>query len=222
VTERRKRKSKEYEYTRTVAADPMLRALLYLSTYTGMRRGEACGMRWQNVDLDKGILHIREARVMVGGQPAKAKPKTRRGRRTLRLDPDVIDALKAWRAEQNRMRLRYGAAWEDDRGFVFTHEVWFAKPVRYGVAVRPDWVSRKFRKFCRGAALPALRLHGLRHSYVTTAAEQGADARDISDSVGHSSTAITERYYRHTFERVQEVAAAQVAGAIHKARGGDA
>ena len=222
VTERRKRKDKEYEYTRTVAADPMLRALLYLSTYTGMRRGEACGMRWQNLDLDKGILHIREARVMVGGQPAKAKPKTKRGRRTLRLDPDVIDALKAWRAVQNKMRLRYGAAWEDDRGFVFTHEVWFAKPVRYGVAVRPDWVSRKFRKFCRGAALPALRLHGLRHSYVTTAAEQGADARDISDSVGHSSTAITERYYRHTFERVQEVAAAQVAGAIHKARGGDA
>ena len=220
ITERRRRKGKDYQYQRTVAADPMLRAALYLLAYTGMRRGEACGLRWQDVDLVAGTVRVAHARVMVGGQVAGSGPKTRRGRRLLRVDADVVDALKSWKAAQSAARLRFGAAWEDDRGHVFTHEVYFSKPARYGAAVRPDWVSHKFRQFCRGAALPALRLHGLRHSYVTAAAEQGVSSRDIADAVGHGDVTVTERYYRHTFERVQDVAQAQVAGAIRRARAG--
>lgn len=220
VTERRSRKGKEYAYVRQVPADPMLRALLYLLAYTGMRRGEACGLRWQSVDLEKGVIRVKDARVMVGGHAERSKPKTKRGRRVLRVDPDVVAVLKTWKAEQNRLRLRYGSDWEDSQGHVFTHEIRFTKPIRYGAPVRPDWVSRKFRQFVKGADLPALRLHGLRHSYVTTAAEQGADSRDIADAVGHANQAITERFYRHTFERVQESAQAQVAGAIRRARGG--
>jgi integrase len=223
IVERRKsRKGTEYVYRRTVAADPMLRAVLYLLAYTGMRRGEACGLRWKHVHLDKGTLDIRGARVMVGGQPQQSGAKTRRGRRSLKLDAEVVAALRTWKAAQNKMRLRWGADWADDGDHVFTHEMWFAKPVRYGVPVRPDWVSAKFRQFRKGAALPALKLHGLRHSYVTTAAEQGVSSRDIADAVGHADVSVTERYYRHTFERVQEVAQAQVANAIRGARGGDA
>ncbi len=223
IVERRKsRKGTEYVYHRRVAADPMLRAVLYLLAYTGMRRGEACGLRWKHVHLDKGSLDIRGARVMVSGQPQKSGAKTRRGRRSLRLDPEVVEALRTWRAAQSTMRLRWGAQWEDDGDHVFTHEMRFSKPVRYGVPVRPDWVSTKFRQFRKGAALPALKLHGLRHSYVTTAAEQGVSSRDIADAVGHADVSVTERYYRHTFERVQEVAQAQVASAIRSARGGGA
>jgi integrase len=134
----------------------------------------------------------------------------------------VIDALREWRSVQNGQRMRFRRDWDDDRGHVFTHEVRFSKPVRYGVAIRPDWLSAKFRQYTRAAGLPPLRLHGLRHSYVTTAAELGVSSRDIADSVGHSSVAVLERYYRHTFERVQETASAHVAGAIKRARGGGA
>lgn len=222
VTERRTRKGKEYEYARSVPADPMLRAILYMLAYTGMRRGEACGLRWQNIDLDSGACQVRDARVMVAGQAARSKPKTKRGRRTLRLDPAVLEVLKAWRAEQNKLRLRYGAQWEDDRGHVFTHEMRFTKPIRYGVPVRPDWVSTKFRQFRKGAALPALRLHGLRHTVATVAYENGEDSRTIGDLLGHADQSVTDRTYMHTVQRLQDVAAARVAGAISSARGGGA
>jgi integrase len=222
VERRRSRKGTEYVYHRTVAADPMLRALFYLLAYSGMRRGEACGLRWKHVHLDKGTVDIRGARVMVGGRPQQSGAKTRRGWRSLRLDPEVVEALRTWKAAQNKMRLRYGAQWQDDGDHVFTHEMRFTKPMRYGVPVRPDWVSAKFRQFRRGAALPALKLHGLRHSYVTTAAEQGVSSRDIADAVGHADVSVTERYYRHTFGRVQEVAQAQVSSAIRSARGSGA
>ena len=109
---------------------------------------------------------------------------------------------------------------DDDRGHVFTRDVRFSKPVCYGVAIRPDWLSSTLRQYAKGAGLPPLKLHGLRHSYVTTAAEQGVSPRDIADSVGHSSPAVTERYNRHTFARVQETAPAGVAGPIKEARGG--
>jgi hypothetical protein len=72
-------------------------------------------------------------------------------------------------------------------------------------------------QFRRGTALPALRLHGLRHSYVTTSAEQGVSPRGIADAVGHADVSVPERYYRHAFERVQEVAQEQVASAIRSA-----
>jgi integrase len=159
---------------------------------------------------------------MVSGRVARSKTKTKRGNRLLRIDPDVVDALRVWRAVQKEQRMLFRKQWDDDRGHVFTHEVRFSKPVRYGVAIRPDWLSSKFRQYAKGASLPPLRLHGLRHSYVTTAAEQGVSSRDIADSVGHSSPAVLERYYRHTFERVQETASAQVAGAIREARAGGA
>jgi integrase len=140
----------------------------------------------------------------------------------LRLDPEVVAALRDWRKVQTEQRMRFRRQWDDDRDHVFTHEVRFSKPARYGVAIRPDWLSSKFRQYAKGAALPALKLHGLRHSAVTNAAENGATSRDIADAMGHASQTITERYYRHTFERVQETALAQVAGAIRQARGGGA
>ncbi len=84
VNERRTRKGKEHEYARNVAADPMLRAVSYLLVYTGMRRGEACGLLWKNVHLDRGVVSVRQAGVMVGGSAARSGTKSRRGRRRRR------------------------------------------------------------------------------------------------------------------------------------------
>ena len=95
------------------------------------------------------------------------------------------------------------------------------RPVRYGVPVRPDWLSEKSRRCAKGADLPDMRLHGLRHSAVDNAAEQGVSSRHIADVVGDTPE-VVERYYRLTFERVQEAALDQVGGAIRNARAGGA
>jgi integrase len=109
VTEKRKsRKGTEYDYYRPTAPDPMLRAAFYLLAYTGMLRGEVCGLRWPQVNLKAGTAEVRGARVMVGGRAARSATKTRRGRRSRRVEPEVIQALHDWRRVQNKQRLRYG------------------------------------------------------------------------------------------------------------------
>ena len=105
---------------------------------------------------------------------------------------------------------------------MFTHESRFTKPVRYGVPVRPDWVSSKFRQFRKGAALPALRLQGLPHTVATVAYEQGETSRTIADLLGHADQSVTDRTYMDTVQRLQDAAAARVASAISSARGGGA
>ena len=78
-----------------------------------------------------------------------------------------------------------------------------------------DYLSQQYR---RGAALPALRLHGLRHTVATVAYENGENSRTIGDLLGHADQSVTDRTYIHTVERVQAAAAARVGGAITSAR----
>jgi integrase len=197
----------------------MQRALWYLAATTGMRRGEVCGLRWEDVDLDAGELAVKSSHVMVGGKVVESAPKTKRGRRVIALDPATIDVLRAWRRQQRRERLRYGLAWEDEGDHLLTHAVYFTKPPRHGVPVRPDWVTMAFRRLVDGSGLPDLNLHGLRHSWATAAYDAGEPLRAVSDHLGHADTSITDRIYIHAVRRVQDATALRVAALITSKRG---
>jgi integrase len=183
-TEERKRKGKSYTHQRKVAVDPMQRALLYTFVATGARRGEVCGLRWKDVDLVGGTVTVRKTRVMVNGAVKRSLPKTRRGRRILYVDPETVDALRAWQAAQAKEREAFAAQWQDEEDHVFTHVVRLSCPIRCGVPVRPDSVTRTFQKVAKQAGLPPLRLHGLRHSWATTGHLNGVGLRAIADQLG--------------------------------------
>jgi integrase len=220
LTEKRTRRNgTTYKYRRELAPDPMQRALWYLAATTGMRRGEVCGLRWEDVDLDAGELAVKSSHVMVGGKVVESAPKTKRGRRVIALDPATIDVLRAWRRQQRRERLRYGLAWEDEGDHLLTHAVYFTKPPRHGVPVRPDWVTMAFRRLVDGSGLPDLNLHGLRHSWATAAYDAGEPLRAVSDHLGHADTSITDRIYIHAVRRVQDATALRVAALITSKRG---
>ncbi len=208
ITERRKRRNGvEYTYTRTMAPDPMQRSLWYLLATTGMRRGEACACRWPDLDEESGVLEVKVS-------------KTRRGRRVLALDPATLGVLAEWRRAQRRERLRYGPAWEDAEEHMFTHTVYFTRPVRHGVPVARRWVSAAMHKVLEGSGLPPMHVHGLRHSWATAAFEAGEHLRAVADHLGHADTAVTDRTYTHTVRRVQDLTALRVAGLIASKRGG--
>ena len=220
VTERRKRKNGvEYTYTRQLPADPMQRALWYVLATTGMRRGEACGLQWRDLDED-GLLSIRRARVDAGGRVVESAPKTRRGRRRIALDAATLEVLDEWHRAQRRQRLQYGKVWEDQADHVFTHAVYFAKPPRYGAVIMPNWITAAFRRLRATSDLPPLHLHGLRHSWSTAALEAGEHLRAVADHLGHADVGITDRIYTHTVRRVQDVTALRVAELITSKRGG--
>jgi len=155
----------------------MQRAFWYLLAHTGMRRAEACGMRWPALDLKRGYLTIERGRTMKRGRVVVTDPKTTHRHRTLKLDPQTLAALETWRKEQARQCDSYGDAWEDNDDHVFTHSVVFSRPVRHGVPVRPDRASGAFRRLRKEGKLPPPTLHGLRHTWGTAACEAGEQLR---------------------------------------------
>ena len=125
-----------------------------------MRRAELAGLRWVDVDLDAARLSPRRPRVVVNYVVHESEPKTRMGKRSLALDPATLAAMQEHQARQDQERADVGSAWMDS-GLVFTRPD--------GVAIHPDLITDWFRRLARGAGLPPIRLHDVRHSYATAA-----------------------------------------------------
>lgn len=165
-----------------------LYALWHFLASTGVRRGEAIGLRWQDVDLDDARAAIRQALVAVGYDVRVSEPKSARGRRVVALDLETVRVLSAWRARQLAEHSAWGPAWQDT-GLVFTRE--------NGAALHPDRVSKMFDEHVRRSGLPRIRLHDLRHTHATIALQAGVHPKIVSERVGHASTSFTLDVYSH-------------------------
>lgn len=173
---------------------------------TGCRRGEALGLWWEDVDLDAGQVSIRRSLVLVGGQPVEQESvKTSRSRRSIRLQPELVAALKAQRAQQAADRLLLGAGWPDS-GLVFT--------LADGRAMHPKHVSRELERRLRRHGLPKIRLHDTRHTYATLALQAGVPITVVSARLGHESVAVTADIYSHVIPAVEAEHADAVAALI--------
>jgi integrase len=147
----------------TVASEDRLAALWIVLIRTGLRRGEALGLRWTDVDLENGTLRVERVRVAVKTDHGrevfdKARPKTPSSRRTVTLDVETVARLRRWKARQNEERLIASGAWLDD-GRVFARED--------GSGLDPDTVSARFRDLCTEAGVRPVRLHDARHGHAT-------------------------------------------------------
>jgi integrase len=177
-----------------------LYALWHTLAMTGMRRGEALGLRWQDVDLEAGRLCVRRALVPNGQEVLVSEPKTARGRRVVALDPETVAVLKGQAARQ--LAEQRDAAWSETE-LVFTNEG--------GQALHPWATSRCFRKAVKYAMLPDIRLHDLRHTHATLALRAGIHPKVVSERLGHATVAITLDTYSHAIPAMQEEAAVRIA-----------
>jgi integrase len=177
-------------------------ALWRLLAMTGMRRGEALGLAWGDLDMEIGRLSIRRAWVQVNGKPHMSEPKTRRSRRTIALDPVTLEAVKAHAARQTDERSDRGQA-GTETGLIFTRPD--------GRPLAPWAVSEAFCNHSKTAMLPPIPLHGLRHTYATLALAAGVNPRIVSARLGHSTVALTLDIYSHVLPQADEEAAARIA-----------
>lgn len=164
--------------------------LFLLLATTGMRRGEAVGLDWSAVDLERGVIAIRQSATTGSNGVEINTPKTKAGVRNVALVDSLAPMLKQLRIEQMKSRMYLGQDYTDS-GAVF------ANP-ETGLRLNPDSVSTRFRKICDRCGLN-LHLHELRHSYVTAALHAGVSLADIARQVGHASTEVTARVYAHAF-----------------------
>ena len=171
-----------------------------LALFTGLRRSEVFGLRWDNIDLKltkdtpSGTLSVRQ---IVGkneaGRPYLTKPKTPTSRRTIPLVPQarlVIDLVRRWQEQQASK----GTGWQNSENLVFT--------TRKGEMQHPDNIARKLKELTAAAGVPNHNPHATRHTYATLAHAAGASLAEIAAVLGHKNTIVTETVYRHTFERV--------------------
>jgi integrase len=186
-------------------ADSYYGPLWHFMAMTGVRRSEACGLGWENVDLDAGTVAIRDTLCQFEGELVEGDGKTDRARRVLDLDRRTVSVLRGWRRTQLEQRLAAGAGWQDT-GAVFTRPD--------GRALLPDSVTQAFRHDVIAAELPRIRLHDLRHTHGSLMAAS-RNAREVADRLGHSDPSFTLRTYIHSLPGTQREAAEEVARAVY-------
>lgn len=172
-----------------------LGALYYLVASTGCRRGEACALRWQDVDIESGWVHINRAAAVVNKCVIFQDPKTDDGRRKVKLPPEAVEWLRRHRVAQDRHRLLVGGAYK-------SQDLVFARPD--GSPLVPGHVTQHFALVVRKAGLPPIKLHELRHTHATLLLAAGADEKAVSDRMGHRSPLTTRQLYQHIIPSMQE------------------
>lgn len=181
-------------------------ALFRVAAMTGMRRGEVCGLRWSDIDLETGVLEVRQQLITVDHALVFSEhPKTDHGRRRLELDPETVGALRAHRLRQLERRMAIGSGYSDS-GLVFTK--------LDGYPVHPENVTAVFARRVARSGLPRIRFHDLRHSHAAHLIAAGRDALVISRRLGHASVAFTLDKYGHLMPKADAGAANAVAALV--------
>ena len=163
-------------------ANLRLEALFVLSITLGLRPGELRKLTWDHVDLNRGVVHVWRSASKTGDT------KTPKSKRSLVLPKRAITALKAHKARQDAERREAGEAWHANN-LVFCHE--------NGTTYTSDALNWRFSKMTRKAGIGHWHAHEGRHTAVSIMSSNGVPIQDISDTVGHKSTHVTETVYRH-------------------------
>jgi integrase len=190
----------------------------------GLRQGEALGLRWQYVDLDRGELRVwyqlqrltwRHGCGDSCGRPSRSCPRRHDGglvfreikerrRKTVKLPPELVIVLKSHRAAQAAERLAAANIWED-------HDLVFCQQNGRPIGQRADW--QEWADILKGAGVPHHGVHAMRHSAATIALGEGVALAVVQEMLGHSDIRVT-RGYTHVSSPLAEDAAARVGRAL--------
>lgn len=185
------------EYWSTEEAKTFLRAtegtemhiIWLLMLGLGLRRGEVCGLRWRDVDLKRGKIHVCNQVYRIDGQLIDGPPKSRTSDRVIVIPELIRKELTEYR--KTRLTSRY----------VYDNT--------------PERLRREFRIAVAGAQLRPISLHGLRHTFAAIAVESGESLKVIQYVLGHADYRVTEKVYAHVSENAVKGAVNGVSGALH-------
>ncbi len=162
--------------------------LYYIDLATGLRRGELLGLKWQDIDLDSGVIHVRRQVGRIDGKVQEAPLKTKNAYRNISIGADAVSILRE-KKKQDGGRSEY----------VF--------PSPTGGPMSPDSVLKMLHRVLERAGLPELRFHDLRHTFATLALQNGVDIKTVSGMLGHFSAGFTLDTYAHVTTAAQRQAA---------------
>ena len=165
------------------AADPYYPAWL-LGIGCGLRRGEILGLRWTDVDLAAGVLHVRRQLIRLDGALIETTPKTSTSVRDIPIAAGMVDQLR------------------------------FLRRGDYVVGGTPDGLRAALDRACSRANVPRITLHGLRHTMAATAASDGIPIKVLQEIMGHAQFSTTADVYAHVDRKAVQYAALKIAARL--------
>lgn len=156
----------------------------YLLGTAPLRRGEVCGLRWCDVDLVEGQVHIKRTRLVVHGVTVDDTPKSKTSRRSVPIGSAAVIALAHLRNAQEAAAEKLGS-WPSD--LVLTD--------LDGAPIDPETLTRRFYAGTKRAGLPQIRLHSMRHTWASWALSEGESIHVVAGFLGHSDPGFTLRTY---------------------------
>ncbi|WP_129727958.1 site-specific integrase [Ectobacillus funiculus] len=168
--------------------------VFHLALTTGMRQGERLGLRWRDVDLEKGLIHIRQT-LSYDGKEFISGAKTKPSLRTINLSETTIRVLKGRKLIVSKEKLSLGPIYEDFDLVACT---------QHGMPVNPANVRRTFNRFIKVADAPKIRFHDLRYTHANLLLSKGINVKIISERLGHNNIKVTLDTYSHVLPTMQE------------------
>ena len=196
----------------TIVADTTLELPIVLAVTCGLRRGEVCGLRWQDIDFDNTTAHIIHNLDWNESKLQLFPVKTDRSNRPLKLPEMTINLLRLEKVRQDELKIKTDFVWAWDDGRPYD----------------PDYLYKNFKKVIRRhnesiqkneklsdeekktQTLPDIRFHDLRHSHATILLISGVNAKIVSERLGHSRTSFTQDVYQHVLPHMQDGAASAI------------
>ena len=171
--------------------------LLLLELSTGLRRGEICALRWDDLNFKTGELQVKRQVHRVKGELVVSEPKTKASNRSVILPAPVLIVLSNYKIE--------------------TNSVWmFPSPLNSDSPRDPTAVRKRLTTILKRADCKHIRFHDLRHTFATASLEHGMDIKTLSTIIGHVSTATTLNVYSHVTDEMRKTAAAKIDRGIAK------
>ena len=176
--------------------------IIILILQTGMRRGEACGLEWNDIDFDNCTISISRTLMYLPKIGVfENDPKTNSSRRVIKVGEDVIEMLSDFREWQDKEAERLGDYWQES-GKVFT--------AVNGKPINPGTVTAWFHDFTQHNDLPPVSIHGLRHTNASLMISSGVPITTTAKRLGHSTSATTSRIYAHAIASADAAAASML------------